>query len=145
MYKLKFATGPAKTARKKQWCFLSGHMWLPNSLQAFLNHQSYWKYSEYLECAPTEVALYCHNCSFSRAWESTQRTVLLHLLQSQWCLTWANWGLGTLRSKRKENSFFISFQIRVVVLHWVLPLRSGCVGILKNNRLRLFASFSNQL
>ncbi|XP_035178490.1 uncharacterized protein LOC118164841 [Oxyura jamaicensis] len=35
--------------------------------------------------------------------------------------------------------------IRVVVLSWVLPLRSGCVGILKNNRLRLFASFSNQL
>lgn len=54
---------------------------------------------------------------------------------------WGHWGVRG----RKENSFFISFQIRVVVLSWVLPLRSGCVGIPKNNRLRLFASFSNQL
>ena len=114
--------------------------------QLWINNKSYWKYSEYFECASSEVILCCHSCSFSKTWERTQRTVLLHLLQSPRCLTWANWDLGTQRSKRKESSCFISSQIRVVVvLPWALPLRSGCVGILRNNRPRLFASFSNQL
>lgn len=92
------------------------------------------------------LILCCHSCPFSKAWERTPRAVLLRLLQSPLHLTWANWDSGTQRSKRKESSFFISFHIRVVlVLPWALPLRSGCVGILRNNKLRFFASFSNQL
>lgn len=61
-----------------------------------------------------------------------------------WCEQIGMWGHRGVRGR--TNSFF-AFQIRVVVvvLPWALPLRSGCLGILRNNGLRSFASFSNQL